>query len=189
MVLTTEERAVAEGVAGYWWLYLVTGVIWFCISLIVLRFQHESITTVGVILGVFFLLAALNEFGTSMLSHSWRWLHVIMGVLFLVGSLWAFIQPEEAFWALASVLGFLLVFKGTLDIIVSTTSRPENHLWWLGLVTGILEVALGFWASQQFYPARGALILLWVGFAALFRGITEIVTAFELRSAERELRG
>jgi uncharacterized membrane protein HdeD (DUF308 family) len=188
MVLSSEDRAVATTVAGYWWLYLVTGVLWFCVSLVVLRFQHESITTVGVILGVFFLLAALNEFGTAAADRSWPWLHALMGALFLVGSLWAFIQPEEAFWALASVLGFLLVFKGTLDIIVSTASRPVNHLWWLGLVTGILEVLLGFWASQQFYPARGALILLWVGFAALFRGITEIVTAFELHSAERELR-
>jgi uncharacterized membrane protein HdeD (DUF308 family) len=48
-------------------------------------------------------------------------------------------------------------------------------------------VLLGFWASQQYYPARAALILLWVGFFALFRGITEIVTAFQVRSAGRDL--
>jgi uncharacterized membrane protein HdeD (DUF308 family) len=51
-------------------------------------------------------------------------------------------------------------------------------------VAGILELVLGFWASQQLFPARGLLLLLWVGFFALFRGISEIVTAFELRSRQ-----
>ena len=49
-------------------------------------------------------------------------------------------------------------------------------------MAGILELVLGFWASQQLFPARGALLLLWVGFFALFRGISEIVVAFEVRS-------
>ena len=49
---------------------------------------------------------------------------------------------------------------------------------------GILEVLLGFWASQQYLPVRGALLLIWVGFFALFRGISEIVIAFELRRAQ-----
>ena len=54
--------------------------------------------------------------------------------------------------------------------------------WWLGLVAGILELVLGFWASQRRLPAREALLL--IGFFALFRGISEIVIAFELKSAQ-----
>src|SRR5204863_36187 len=80
-------------------------------------------------------------------------------------------RPFDAFWSLASVLGLLLVFKGTLDIIGAVMTRDVNSTWWLGLVVGILELVLGFWASQQLFPARGALLLLWVGFFALFRGI------------------
>jgi uncharacterized membrane protein HdeD (DUF308 family) len=60
-------------------------------------------------------------------------------------------------------------------------------MWWLGLVVGILEVLLAFWASQQFFPARAALILVWVGFMALFRGITEIVLAFEVRRLQKDV--
>jgi len=88
-------------------------------------------------------------------------------------------------WSLASVLGLLLIFKGTLDIISAVMTKEINPSWWLGLVAGILELVLGFWASQQRFPARGALLLLWVGFFALFRGISEIVVAFELRSRQR----
>ena len=89
-----------------------------------------------------------------------------------------------AFWSIASVLGFLLIFKGTLDIISAFMTKDVNSSWWLGLVVGILELVLGFWASQQLFPARGALLLLWVGFFALFRGISEIVIAFEVRSRQ-----
>ena len=52
------------------------------------------------------------------------------------------------------------------------------------MAVGILEILLGFWASQQYYAPRATLILVWVGFMALFRGIGEIVFAFELRRAE-----
>jgi uncharacterized membrane protein HdeD (DUF308 family) len=83
---------------------------------------------------------------------------------------------------LAEALGFLLVFKRTLDIIESISTQVVNPVWWLGLVARILELGLGFWAAQQSFPARAALLLLWVGFFALFRGISEIVLAFQVRS-------
>ena len=52
------------------------------------------------------------------------------------------------------------------------------------MVTGVLEIMLGFWASQQVLPARAALLIFWVGFLALFRGITEIVLAFEIKATQ-----
>ena len=177
-------RAALWRLAGPWWLFLVTGIAWLIISLMVLRFTPASVNTVGVLMGVLFLLGGFNEFMVGSMTHSWRWAHIILGVLFLIGAIWAFARPFNAFWALASVLGLLLIFKGTLDIIAAVMTKDVNPSWWLGLVAGILELVLGFWASQQAFPARGALLLLWVGFFALFRGISEIVVAFELRSRQ-----
>jgi uncharacterized membrane protein HdeD (DUF308 family) len=182
-VRPSAERALWRA-AGPWWLFLVTGIAWLIISVAVLRFTTTSIVTVGVLLGVLFLLAAFNEFMISAVRHSWRWAHILLGILFVVGAIWAFARPVNAFWSIASVLGLLLIFKGTLDIIGSVMTKDVNSSWWLGLVVGILELVLGFWASQQLFPARGALLLLWVGFFALFRGISEIVIAFEVRSRQ-----
>jgi uncharacterized membrane protein HdeD (DUF308 family) len=182
-----DERMAAELAAGTWWVFLVTGIIWLVASLIVLRFEESSITTVGVILGIVFAVAAANEFVIAALVDSLKWVHVLLGALFVLGALWAFFQPKEAFWALASVLGLLLLLKGSFDLIGSVMAKDVNPLWWLGLVVGVLEILLAFWVSQQYYPARGALILIWVGFLAMFRGITEIVLAFELRRAGKEL--
>ena len=177
-------RAALYRLAGPWWLFLVTGIAWLIISVMVLRFTPASVNTVGVLMGVLFLLGAFNEFMIASMRHAWRWAHIAMGVFFLIGSIWAFARPFNAFWALASVLGPLLIFKGTLDIIGAVVTKEVNSSWWLGLVAGILELVLGFWASQQAFPARGALLLLWVGFFALFRGISEIVIAFEVRSRQ-----
>jgi uncharacterized membrane protein HdeD (DUF308 family) len=179
-VRPSAERALWR-MAGPWWLFLLTGIAWLIIALVVLRFTNTSIATVGVLLGVLFLLAALNEFMISAVKQSWRWAHILLGIFFVVGAIWAFARPGNAFWSIASVLGFLLIFKGTLDIISAFMTKDINSAWWLGLVAGILELVLGFWASQQLFPARGALLLLWVGFFALFRGISEIVVAFEVR--------
>jgi uncharacterized membrane protein HdeD (DUF308 family) len=178
-------RAALWRLAGPWWIFLLTGIAWLIIAVMVLRFTTTSVTTVGVLMGVVFLLGAVNEFLIASVSHGWRWAHILMGVLFAVGAGWSFASPFNAFWALASVLGLLLVFKGTLDIITAVVTKDINSSWWLGLVAGILEIVLGFWASQQLFPARGALLLLWVGFFALFRGLSEIVIAFEVRSRQR----
>jgi uncharacterized membrane protein HdeD (DUF308 family) len=154
---------------------------------VVLRFTERSTATVGLIVGVVLVGAGVNEFLIAGLQRAWRWFHVVMGLLLLAGGLWAFIRPQDTFWALASVLGFVLVFKGSLDVGVALATKSVNDVWWLGLIVGLLELGLGFWASQQLDPARAQLILLWVGFAAFFRGISEIATAFSLRSARAQL--
>jgi uncharacterized membrane protein HdeD (DUF308 family) len=139
---------------------------------------------VGVLLGVLFLFGMVNEFLLASVLSSWRWLHIVMGIIFAFGAGWSFARPYNAFWTLASILGLLLIFRGTLDIITSAAARDINSTWWLGMVAGILEILLGFWASQQFLNIRGSLLLVWVGLFALFRGISEIVIAFELRRAQ-----
>jgi len=177
----TQETSMFGAITGVWWLFLITGIAWLIIALIVLRFDTNSIATVGALLGVVFLITGLNEWMIAVVRPSWKWAHLALGILFVLGSFTAFARPYNAFWALASLLGFLLVLKGSLDIIVSAMTKDVNEFWWLGLVTGILELLLGFWASQQFFPARATLILVWVGFAGLFRGISEIVLGFQIR--------
>lgn len=186
-MMDAEARGAVQELAERWWWFLVAGVAWLLVAIVIFRFDISSFSTVGVLLGVMLALAAANEFATAASRPGWRWAHILLGILFALGALWAFVQPIEAFWALASVFGLLLVLKGSLDIIASTMSRGINPLWGLGLGVGILEILLGFWASQEFFPANAALLLVWVGFGALFRGISEIVFAFELRSAKREL--
>jgi len=178
-------RAGLWRLAGPWWLFLLTGIAWLIIGWIALRFTPASVATVGALLGVVFLFGMVDEFVLASMRANWRWLHIVMGVIFAFGAGWAFAQPFDAFWTLASILGLLLIFRGTLDIITSVEARDVNSAWWLGMVAGIIEILLGFWAAQQYLSVQGALLLVWVGLFALFRGISAIVVAFELHRAQR----
>jgi uncharacterized membrane protein HdeD (DUF308 family) len=83
-------RAGLWRLAGPWWLMLITGIAWLIISVVVLRFRLTSITTVGVLIGVVFLAAMFNEFLLASVHVGWRWAHALLGILFLVGAIWAF---------------------------------------------------------------------------------------------------
>jgi uncharacterized membrane protein HdeD (DUF308 family) len=98
--------------------------------------------------------------------------------------------PGQHLFALASVLGLILVFYGAFDIIRGVASRPVNPYWWVKLVTGILLMLLAFWVSgsDRVYALaqRTYLILYWVGFLALFRGFSQLMLAFTVRHAGQE---
>jgi uncharacterized membrane protein HdeD (DUF308 family) len=112
------------------------------------------------------------------------WAHALLGVLFLGGAIWAFVDPFGTFWSLAAVVGLLLILQGGFVLISSIASREINGVWWLGMISGILEIIIGFWAAQQALPARAVLLVIWVGLFAMFRGLTDIVLAFELKGAQ-----
>jgi hypothetical protein len=62
------------------------------------------------------------------------------------------------------------------------------------LIAGIIMVLLGFWAigpdDATVSTYRGAVLLVvWVGFAALFRGISDLIVGFRLHSAHKKLEG
>jgi uncharacterized membrane protein HdeD (DUF308 family) len=185
--LEEERTAETERSPVPWWLFLITGIGWLVAALVVLRFDATSIAAVGVLLGVVLAFAGGTEVVAATTGAGWRWAHWLLAALFAIGSIWSFVHPVGAFWELASILGLLLVLKGSFDIVSSIATRPVNDLWWLGLVAGIVEVLLAFWVSQQFFAPRAALIIVWVGFSAILRGIGEIAMAFDVRGLERDV--
>ena len=182
-MLDSELHRISSQVSRRWWVFLISGIAWLLIAVILLRFNIASVATIGLMLGAVFLFAAVHQFGVAAVQGGgWAVFRILLGVLFIGGAIWSFVQPYDAFWSLAAAFGLLLIISGAFDITYSVMAQPINPAWWLGLVTGILEVALGFWASQQYITARATLLVLWVGFFAIFRGISDLVIAFEVRS-------
>jgi len=185
------ERMIVREAARYWWVFLVSGILWLVIAWMVLRLNASSIATVGVLLGVVFGLSGINEVGmAAVVPGGWKVWHYIMAVIFFLGALYGFIRPVSTFFALASVLGLILIFYGAFEIIRGVASRAVNPYWWLNLITGILLVLLAFWVSgsDRVYALaqRTYLLLFWVGFLALFRGFSQIFMAFAVRHAGTE---
>src|SRR5262245_2168929 len=181
-------RESLRAATRWWWVFIVTGILWLWISLVILRFTTTSITTIGILIGVMFTVAAITEFMVVGVTHGgWKAIHVILGVIFVLGAIWGYSNPKDAFWALASVLGFILVLYGAVELTESIVTRDVNPLWWLGLTAGILLILLGFWTGQQLVTVKAELLIFYAGLFALFRGIGQIVTAFQVRRVGEEL--
>jgi hypothetical protein len=173
---------MVRDIARYWWLWLVIGIAWVAAALVILQFNHASITTVSLILGIMFAVAAVQQFMLAAVADSLRWLWAIWGVLFTACAVICFVEPAGTFTGLANVLGFLFLVVGVWWIIEAFITKAVNPMWWLGLTTGILMVVLGFWTSGQFFLTRAYTLLVFAGIWALMHGVIEIVRAFQMRS-------
>ena len=185
------ERTLAADVrdaSRWWWVFIVTGILWLMISMVVLRFTETSVSTVGILIGVVLTIASFTEFMVAAATDGgWRIVHILLAIFFALGAIWGYANPKDAFWALAEVLGFILVLYGAITLTEAMVTRRVNPLWWLGLTVGILLILLGFWTGQQLLHVKAQLLIFYVGIAALFRGIGQIVFAFQLHRAGHEL--
>ncbi|HEY7755811.1 MAG TPA: DUF308 domain-containing protein [Actinomycetota bacterium] len=179
-MMQREIHEARREMADRWWLFLITGILWILFSLMVLQFDLRSVAAIGYLAGFAFIVAGFNEFMIMTAVSGWRWLHVLLGVLFIVVGLGAIAWPDRTFFILANLLAWFLLFKGTFDIVIAFATKGQE-LWWVQLVVGILNIVIAFWAAG--YPGRSVVLLvLWVGIASLTRGVTELVLAFQLRS-------
>ena len=180
-----EEREVVEEAAARWWLFLLTGITWLVVSLLVFQWDYTTVYAVSYLFGVVALFAGVNEFLQVTVSTSgWKVVHVILGVLFVLAGLWAIVHPRNAFSTLAGLIGFFFLFKGVFDITAAFIARGQFELWWLQLLVGIVEILLAFWVAGSFKD-KVILLVAYVGIIALSRGITEIFLAFKLLSVNR----
>ena len=87
--MLTGERLIVREAARYWWLFLVSGILWLLIAWMVLRLDATSIATVGVLLGVVFGLSGINEVGLAGVAPGgWKVWHYVLAVIFFLGALY-----------------------------------------------------------------------------------------------------
>jgi len=173
---------IGRFLSRYWGAELAIGVFWVVVALIVLKFNHASVVTVGVLTGLLLLLFAAEQFVLAAIAPTARWLWAIFGVLLTVGGIVAVVDPASTFAGLADILGFIFLLIGVQWMVQAFAERPFNPYWWLTLIGGILMVVLAFWASGQFFVERAYTLLIFVGIWALTKGVTDIVRAFQIRS-------
>jgi uncharacterized membrane protein HdeD (DUF308 family) len=173
--LTTETKRWS-------WLWLVAGALWILTSVIILQFNEASAATVGVIAGVMLTYAGIEYFILGSMTARMRWLWYVFGGFLVVGGMIALFYPTRTFFAIANILGYMLVFIGVMWIVEAFLARDYNDLWWLSLVSGILLMGLGFWLAGQFLITQAAAMLTFAGIWAMMRGILDITAFFTMRS-------
>jgi uncharacterized membrane protein HdeD (DUF308 family) len=177
-----------ERVASYWWVeLLLLGLFWMVIAIAVLKFDQASVTTIGILTGLMFLVFAAEEFVLAAVDRHTRWLWAIFGVLLTASGIVALIHPTSTFAGFADILGFVFLLIGVMWMVQAFAERPINSLWWLTLISGIMMIVLAFWVSGQFFVVRAYTLLIFAGIWAMTTGIIDIVRAFQIRELGRQL--
>ena len=180
------KRTLGRTLPPWWWL-LITGIAWMLVALILLRFDYTSVSAISILFGVVAIMAGVLEFGVMFMAEGWwKVLNGLLAVVFIVTGIVAFIHPGNTFAALAAVFSFFLIFAGTFDIIIAISARHEIEVWWLQLISGILELLIGFWAAG-YYGRSAVLLVAWVAAIAIIRGVRDIVLAFRVREVQHTL--
>ena len=180
-------RESARGLTSYWWVLLVAGIAWVAAALVILQFDDASVTTVGILVGILFLGAGVENLALARLGVPMRWAWALFGALFLVSAVVSFVSPTDTFAGVADMLGVLFLIVGVWWMVRSFLERAINPLWWTGLISGILMTTLAFWTSGQFFIHKAYVLLVFAGIWALMQGITSIMRAFAVRALNAQL--
>ena len=183
-IFNVAERA--ERVGRYWWLLLLTGTAWIVVAAIVFRFDYASVVAVADLFGILAITIGGAELALAMISqHWWRLLHTLLGVVFVATGVIAFFTPGDTFVGLAAVISFYFIFAGVWDVVSSLAMR---HLpgWWIQLVSGLLELGLGYWAAGS-WRVSATVLVAFVGAMVFIRGVTQISLAFSIHSIREAL--
>lgn len=180
-------REVLEDTADRWWLFLLGGIAWLVFALLVFQWDFTTVYAISILFGIVAIFAGIDEFfAISISTTGWKWVHAILGILFVLLGIYALWNPYDAFATLAALMGFFLLFKGIFDITVAFVTKDEFELWWLQLMIGLVEIFLAFWVAGNF-RREAILLVVYVGIIALARGITEILVAFKLKGLRSRL--
>ncbi len=108
-----------------------------------------------------------------------RWyLMLIVGIIFLILGIWTITTPLSAYAALSTVfaLGFIII--GITEIGFALDNRHQYWGWSLAL--GILSALVGLLLLLN--PAASMVTLpFYVGFTLLFRSISGMISAYEMK--------
>ena len=132
-----EEREVVREASRWWWLFLLTGIAWLVFSLVIFRFDMTSAASIAILFGIVAIVAGVDEFmAIGVSTTGWKIVHGLLGVIFIVVGIFAFVHPGSTFEALAAVIGFFFLFKGIFDIAVAFATKGEFEMWWVQLIVG-----------------------------------------------------
>ena len=183
-----DARTLTRG----WGRFLAAGIAWLLFAFLVLSFNYRTVWAVAIFFGIGFIIGGMMELMVGFVSPSWKWLHILFGVVSIIAGFMALIWPGQTLLVLGAIVGWLLLAYGIIDIVFAFSTRGLDDMWWLTLITGILAIVIGFWAispdATTVANYRGVvLVVVWVGAAAILRGITDIIVGFRMRSARKDL--
>ncbi|WP_026451543.1 HdeD family acid-resistance protein [Aequorivita capsosiphonis] len=122
-----------------------------------------------------------NSFLNSIKNTIKHWyIPLLVGILFVVVSIVVFTSPVSSLLTLSILFALSFLFGGLSEIIFSIANRKQLDNWGWSLAFGILTFIIG--TSLIMHPGLSISVLaFYVGFLLLFRSISSISFAMDLK--------
>jgi uncharacterized membrane protein HdeD (DUF308 family) len=179
------SREGAERVAQNWPLLLVNGLLLIVAGFLIFTIDW-SVRSLATFIGALFIFEGISIALTFGIDARSRRANVVTGLLSIAVGVAIIVWPGPGIVAVAIFLGAWLIVTGTVTMSGAFAARHMLASWWLLLITGILEVALGVLALANPGATLAAIVTVG-GIWAVAVGVMRVVLAFEVKNLPKTI--
>jgi len=177
-----------HGVSRTGWLLVIYGVISILFGISAILWPGSTVVALTWAFGVMALaegiISVFALFNRHVaVSRGWLALYALASIVFGLMAIW---HPLAVANVLLIFLSAWLIVAGIYRIVFAIRVRKEIQGEWMIALSGVLAVLLGVMLVA--YPVTGLLtVAIWIGVAALFYGVLQLVAGVRLHRWKRAL--
>lgn len=117
-------RGVADAGGGGWRaLSVIIGVLGVLAGLVLILRPGQSVLTLVLVIGIWWIVTGVLEVIQGIVTKEYRWTNIILGVIGAVAGVIILAWPGIGLVVLVFIVGFTLIFRGTLETILAFQLR------------------------------------------------------------------
>ena len=185
--MTTTTGKVFSG--HLWKSVLLTGVLSVILGVMVLRWPGATIVLAAAFFGAYLLVTGISQVFhafTLHISGGGRALMFISGAASLVLAVLCFRHFGDAIWLLAIWIGIGFIFRGVAEAASAISDETTPGRGWQ-IFLGVITLIAGIIVMAYPISSLGTLTMV-VGIWLIVIGVFEIIAAFGIRKAGKEVR-
>ncbi len=171
-----------------WWALAVVGVISIAVGIAAMVWPEPTLSVIGVLFGAYLAfwgaVGLLNAVAApDNTSTAMRIIAILIGLLALLVGLMLIVHPGKSVQVIVWILGFWFCLLGTLELIRGIVVR-DGRVW--HILWGIVVLVVGIILLADSTIGLGTLVVI-VGVGLILQGLLELVLAFAVRAAQKEI--
>ncbi|SNR75028.1 Uncharacterized membrane protein HdeD, DUF308 family [Lutibacter agarilyticus] len=173
-----------------WWLILLRGIILIVLGLYVLGNPIDALVALALYIGISLSITGIFEIGVALslksVNDNWGW-NLAGGIIDLLFAIVLVSNPAITAAVIPFIVGFWMMISGVIVFVNSLAIRKtEVPVWWLGLISGILTVIIGYFITSNIFVGAIA-ITVWIGIGFLIAGIVNALLSFRLKNIDKKV--
>jgi uncharacterized membrane protein HdeD (DUF308 family) len=185
MSSTELDRETAETISKSWPILVLSGLLSVVAGVLILSI-HWTVHDLALFVAILLILRGGFQMLALPIDGSGRTWNLVAGGLQLAVGVAFVAWPEVSLLTLAIFIGAWVVVAGIMNVAGAIARRDQVKLWWLFLLAGIVEIALGLVLLDR--PDLSlALAIAIAGIWAVVAGAVQIAIGFELKHLPKHL--